>query len=121
MGITVRVTFSNNLAAKVDDIIGGLRSGVGLAGERLLGLSAEQVPVDEGTLMGSGSVSTPLASRDADPAAVVSYDTAYAVRLHEHPEYQFQGGRKGKYLEDPAVQNRKELGDIIRQEVLRGS
>ena len=119
MGISARVTFSNNLAAKVEDLLGGLRSGVGLAGERLLALSAEQVPLDEGTLMGSGSVST--ASRDAEPAAVVSYDTAYAVRLHEHPEYQFQGGRKGKSLEDPAVQNRKELGDIIRQEVLRGA
>ncbi len=31
----------------------------------------------------------------------VSYNTPYARRLHEHPEYRFNEGRKGKYLEDP--------------------
>jgi len=39
----------------------------------------------------------------------VSYDTPYAARLHEHPEYNFQNGRQGKYLEEPAMQNRAEL------------
>lgn len=119
MGIQVDVSMTNNFRAITDEIRGRLRQGVALSAERLLALSAEQVPLDEGTLQGSGSVSTPLASRDEIVSQVV-YDTPYAARLHEHPEYNFQGGRKGKYLEDPALENKGELGDIIRKEVRGG-
>lgn len=37
--------------------------------------------------------------------AQVGYHTPYAHRLHEHPEYNFNHGRKGKYLEDPMKNN----------------
>jgi len=30
--------------------------------------------------------------------AIVSYDTPYAVHLHEHPEFNFQGKGEGKWL-----------------------
>lgn len=114
MGVRVNVSMSGRgFEGMGSELIDRLRVGVALAGERLLALSAEQVPHDLGTLQGSGAVSTPLGSRDGDPEAHVTYDTPYAARLHEHPEYNFQGGRKGKYLEDPAVENRAELGAII--------
>lgn len=63
--------------------------------EFLLEESNKTVPIDESTLQRSGVVSE-------DPAkleAAVSYDTPYAVRLHEHPEYKFQNQRRGKWLE----------------------
>lgn len=106
--------------AVMDDVRDGLMLGVGKAGERLLALSSVEVPVELGTLLGSGAVSTPMSARDGDPEADVTYDTPYAARLHEHPEYNFQGGRKGKYLEDPAMENQRELGEIITAEVRRG-
>ena len=33
------------------------------------------------------------------------------TKLPEHPEYAFQKGRKGKYLEDPIKENLKPLGE----------
>ena len=64
-----------------------------------LRLSQAEVPHDEGTLQNSGTVEV-----------VVGYHTKYAARLHEHPEYRFQKGRKGKFLEDPIIRNEQALG-----------
>lgn len=71
----------------------------------LLRLSQFEVPHDEGTLQNSGTVE-PLANGDI----VLGYHEPYAARLHEHPEYHFQKGRKGKYLEDPINHNAAILG-----------
>ncbi|MCK2024061.1 hypothetical protein KZC52_14070 [Microbacterium sp. kSW2-24] len=109
---------TNNFGAITQQILANARMGVGLAGERLLALSAAEVPLDQGTLMGSGAVSTPLGGEGIE--AQVTYDTPYAARLHEHPEYNFQDGRKGKYLEDPALEHKDELLAIIAKEAGRG-
>lgn len=74
--------------------------------DMLLLLSQKEVPHDKGTLQNSGHVeqATDLNS----PEAVVGYggmSAPYASRLHEHPEYNFKNGRKGKYLEDPLKNN----------------
>lgn len=114
MGVRINVQMTSNLSGLTDEILQRLTVGETKAAERLLALSAEQVPHDLGTLQGSGAV---VPARLPETGAQVVYDTPYAARLHEHPEYRFQGGRKGKYVEDPAVENRKELGDIIRKEV----
>ncbi len=68
-------------------------------GFEILRLSQQQVPHDEGTLQNSGVV------EEVNGDIVISYHTDYAARLHEHPEYTFQRGRKGKYLEDPVKDN----------------
>lgn len=73
-------------------------------GYELMRLSQKEVPHDEGTLQNSGTVE-PLRGD-----VVVGYNTKYAARLHEHPEYRFQKGRKGKYLEDPIRNNEGTLG-----------
>lgn len=73
-------------------------------GFELMRLSQKQVPHDEGTLQNSGVVE-PVRND-----VVVGYHTKYAARLHEHPEYRFQKGRKGKYLEDPIRDNEQVLG-----------
>jgi hypothetical protein len=69
-----------------------------------LRLSQAEVPHDEGTLQNSGTV------EEVRGEVVVGYHTKYAARLHEHPEYRFQKGRKGKYLEDPIIRNEQALG-----------
>ena len=66
--------------------------GLSLACEELLRRSNERVPHDVGFLEDSGD--THVDERTL--TGYVFYDTPYAVRLHEHPEYNFQGGREGK-------------------------
>lgn len=117
MAVRAEVSMTNNIARAGDEVLAGIMRGETLAAERLLALSAEQVPHDQGTLQSSGTV-TP--ATNPDEGAAVSYDGDYAVRLHEHPEYNFQKGRKGKYLEDPALENKAELGNIIRKEARGG-
>lgn len=117
MGFRANVSMVNNFGRLTDEIRHRLIEGENKAAERLLALSAERAPFDEGTLVGSGTVeraSSPEAGAD------VVYDTPYATRLHEHPEYNFQNGRQGKYVEEPALEHKAELGDIIRREVRGG-
>lgn len=63
--------------------------------EYVLGESNKVVPLDEGTLQRSGAIDFDKTLRQG----TVFYDTPYARRLHEHPEYKFQRGRRGKWLE----------------------
>lgn len=48
------------------------------------------------------------------------FDRPQAARLHEHPEYNFSKdsnpNAQGKYLEGAAIDNKTELGDIVRKE-----
>ncbi|AZO95279.1 hypothetical protein [Halocella sp. SP3-1] len=53
------------------------------------------VPHDEGTLERSGDTKVDNSALKA----ATGYDTPYAIRLHEHPEYNFQDGREGKWVE----------------------
>lgn len=61
--------------------------------EFLLGASNETVPFEEGILASSGFTDV-----DGD-TGVVAYDTPYAARLHENPDFTFQHGRRGKWLQ----------------------
>lgn len=67
--------------------------------DELLRLSQLEVPFDVGFLLQSGNT-----QRDGGDY-LVGYNTPYAARLHEHPEYHFRNGRKGKYLSDPMQRN----------------
>lgn len=73
-------------------------------GYEIMRLSSQEVPHDKGTLQNSGNV------EQIGDDVVVGFHTPYAARLHEHPEYHFQKGRKGKYLEDPIRRNADVLG-----------
>lgn len=115
MGIRAEVSLSGRgFAAIGEELARRVVAGETQAAERLLALSNEEAPLDIGTLIGSSTV---IPATDPDEGAAVVYDTPYAARLHEHPEYNFQGGRKGKYLEDPALANKTELGAIIAKQV----
>lgn len=69
----------------------------------ILRLSSFEVPHDKGLLQSSGGY------EPGDETIIVGYNKKYAARLHEHPEFHFQKGRKGKYLEDPIKRNTKVL------------
>lgn len=117
MGVQASVESSFNFDGVTAAILAGVVRGENLAAEALLGYSAAEVPLETGALMASGQA---IHATDPDEGAAVSYDTPYAARLHEHPEFNFQGGRKGKYLEDPAMEHRDELLRIISAEASNG-
>lgn len=76
--------------------------------DEILRLSNKEVPFDKGTLARSGEVKP-----KENEVEVGYYGVAYAHRLHEHPEYKFKGGRKGKYLEDPIKSNLSRFEKIL--------
>lgn len=87
--------------------------GLSDAAEFILEEANRDVPHDEGTLMRSGTTSVD----ESKVEAAVSYDTPYAVRLHEHPEYRFQKGRKGKWLEDTFKERGRAAQDYIADKI----
>ena len=75
--------------------------------------SNKLAPMNQGDLIRSSDVSF-----DKDKGRV-TYDTPYAVRLHEHPEFNFRQDRnpraQGKYLETAARQNKNKYLKLFRQ------
>ena len=95
-----------------DNVMKALR----MSAEFLLTETIKTTPKDEGLLIQSGKVS----HDDSRVEAVVSFDTPYAIRLHEHPEYNFQNGRRGKYLERTLNEQRQNIANLIAQVMQRG-
>ncbi|PSK95770.1 hypothetical protein CLV30_12822 [Haloactinopolyspora alba] len=90
--------------------------GLRLAGEHVLTESRKEVPIEEGTLERSGTVSVDPGSR----RAAVSYNTPYAVVQHERMDFHHDEGRSAKYLERPMTTNRGTVRDIIAQQIRQG-
>lgn len=88
----------------------GVKKGLLDAGLEIMRLSQVEVPHDEGSLQNSGTVEV-MPNGDV----VLGYHTPYAARLHEHPEYRFQKGRKGKYISDPLNRNAAVLGIRVQK------
>jgi len=86
-------------------------------GGDLLKEATKIVPLDKGTLQDSGKVSAVKKVSSNEMEISVGYNTPYAARLHEHPEYKFQQGRQGKYLETPLKQNVSKYKNGIVNEV----
>lgn len=82
---------------------------LGNIADELLRLSQLEVPFKTGHLMQTGNT-----ERDNDEY-LVGYNTPYAARVHEHPEFRFGNGRKGKYLEDPMKKNLSVFRDHFNQ------
>lgn len=77
--------------------------------EELRRRADEHVPHDEGNLELSGGVYVDRGELEG----AVYYDTPYASRLHEHPEYNFQGKGQGKWLENAT----KDHGENIMKQI----
>lgn len=68
--------------------------------EDLIGKSINLAPVDIGDLRGSGHVEY---KNDFD--ANVGFNEPYAIKQHEHTEYEHPKGGQAKYLEQPFREN----------------
>jgi hypothetical protein len=88
-----------NLKLLAENVDSASKNSLQAVGDEVLRLSSAEVPHDVGTLQGTGH------TEPAGDEILVGYNTKYAARLHEHPEFRFQKGRKGKYLEDPIKNN----------------
>lgn len=91
------------------------RGGILDACEFILQESNKIVPHDEGILEVSGNISweqTPTGF-----SAAVFYDTPYAIKVHEHPEYNFQNNREGKYLEKTVNRFNSRLEEYLRRRI----
>ncbi|MEW2459818.1 hypothetical protein [Microbacterium sp. K41] len=121
MPVRASVSMTNNFGAVTDEIRHRLVQGENKAAERGVALSVDLSPWDQGTLAGAHTVDR---ATDPEQGAQVVVDTPYAARLHEHPEYNFSTdsnpNAQGKWVETAMLENKGELGDIIRTEVRRG-
>ncbi len=113
-----------------------------LGAEGLLTEANNLAPHDQGTLIRSGTVTadelpdaddvyypaygtdgtdgTDMSKAFPDESSdemYVSYNTPYAARLHEHPEYQFQDGRQGKWLETALDSFRDRFNQFVVKEI----
>lgn len=74
--------------------------------------AVQRTPLETGTLRNSAKVTS------ADGEAAVSYNTPYAVKQHEELSYAHQDGQ-AKYLETAMADNRKAIGEVIRESMGR--
>lgn len=98
----------------------------------LFELSTRKCPLQTGRLQASGQVTMKQSGkasvdesgtvkvdeqpgRGEQPAGAISYDTPYTVKLHEHPEYQFQQGREGKWLENTMNEHGEEIFNKVSE------
>lgn len=86
----------NKLGRKMADV---QMKALKVIADELLRLSQLEVPFKTGHLLQTGNTEPEL------DYYIVGYNTHYAAKMHEHPEYHFRNGRKGKYLEDPMKRN----------------
>ncbi|MEV5567636.1 hypothetical protein AB0L54_32990 [Streptomyces sp. NPDC052196] len=104
-----------NGQAATDAIRQAAARGVLLAAEHTLAASRQRVPISEGTLERSGA-----ASVDTEQlTAAVSYDTPYAVRVHEDINARHLPGRSAKYLEGVLPEVAGDVQTIIGTQVRR--
>lgn len=85
-----------------DRTVGRTEQAINDVSSEILRLSQKEVPHDTGALQNSGGIEAVNRYE-----AIVGYNKVYAARLHENPQFRFQKGRKGKYLEDPIKSNLK--------------
>ena len=83
----------------------GIGDGLDQASVLVLDASHQIVPYLSGELEQSGGIDVDLNAEIAH----VFYDTVYAARLHQHPEFNYQGGRRGKFLSSPMMGARKKV------------
>lgn len=83
------------------------------AAEFVLQEANKTVPLDEGTLAGSGTVSVD----EALLAAAVSYDTPYAIRQHEDTRLRHAPGRRAKWLQLTLAEQRTRVLSYMRNQL----
>lgn len=111
--MTARVRW--NAEAAIRGTRAGARAGLRLGLEHLLQVSRGRVPIEEGTLERSGTVTVDEAAGEG----AVSYDTPYAARQHEDMTLRHDAGRSAKFLEGPLAEETPTILAIIAAQVRR--
>ncbi|MFJ7902375.1 hypothetical protein ACIQ6V_18095 [Streptomyces sp. NPDC096198] len=89
--------------------------GLLLGAEHTLAAARQRVPINEGTLERSGSASVD----ERNLTAAVSFDTPYAVRVHEDMNARHAPGRRAKYLESVLPEVAGDVQELIAAQVRR--
>lgn len=97
-----------------DDKIKGFRRGLLAAGLFVQAEAQKKTPVDTGLLRNSAR--TEMRGSDLKSEVVVSFSTAYAIYVHEDPDAYHEVGEY-KFLEKAAVQNKKQVIDLVNHHV----
>lgn len=113
--MTVKIKFKLHGKKVTEEVEKEAVRAVRIGAEVLLEKSKDHVPHDKGILENSGATDF----IEDPPTASVFYDTPYAVRLHEHPEYNFKGKGQGKWLENATKENKDLILKAI-QKALKG-
>ncbi|WP_405659732.1 hypothetical protein [Streptomyces sp. RK9] len=108
-----RLTFNGDTALRATRE--GAVRGLLLGAEHVLAEARKLVPLDEGTLERSGTVSVD----EQDLTAAVAFDTPYAVRMHEELSYRHAPGRSAKYLEGPMTAEAQVVAVILAAQIRR--
>lgn len=83
------------------------------ASEYALEAANRTAPIEEGVLIGSGSVAVDAGQM----CAFVGYDTVYAVRQHEDQTLRHDPGRRAKWLELTLLEDRPQIIEVIGREL----
>ena len=78
-----------------------LKVGLAKAAEMVLTKSKEEVPVETGALLRSGTVN----ASEGGTVQTISYNTPYALAQHEGLDNNHPNGGNAKYLEQPFEEN----------------
>jgi hypothetical protein len=80
-------------------------------GEILLEAANQRVPYDTGELESSGELV------ESDDGASVGYTARQARYVHKHPEWHFQEGRSGHWLEEAIEATAPEVEAVVAETV----
>ena len=86
---------------------------IGQVADKVLEESRDLAPKKKGTLRGKSDT-----RKVKEHTYEIFYDTVYAARLHEHPEYRFTTpGTGGKYLEKPFLKYSDMLSGLVKKSI----
>jgi hypothetical protein len=94
-------------AAAVEAAVRLGRNALERAGGRLLESASRRVPYRTGALAASAELAVD------DDGVAVGYTAAHARYVHAHPEWQFAGGRSGRWLEEALEVEADATGALI--------
>lgn len=108
---TIRVEVTDHVPQVTAQVLRAAEQAVGDAAEHLLTEANKTVPLEEGALQRSGTVT------HEGLRAVVSYDTPYAVVQHERTDYRHDPGRRAKWLQLTFQEQAGRVGKFIAQRI----
>jgi hypothetical protein len=88
-------------------------------GRETMNISRKQCPINTGRLRASRRVSIPRKDTSGSFFIDLSYNTDYAVRVHENLEAYHKPPTKAKYLEDPVRERLPHLQENIIKRINR--